>query len=89
MKKKNLSKLTLRKAAISKLDNIYGGLAATDPIVSSKPEPSPTNMWSNCVECESARRTQCKNECPNFTKAACGNISATPTNPIQTVAVGN
>lgn len=75
MKKKNLNKLTLKKRAISRLDNIFGGNVAANAVASSKPTPVGTNVWSNCKICDSLRVTQCEGvDCPNFT---------TPCNDLQ------
>ena len=73
MKKKNLSKLSLKKTAISKLDNLRGGMVAN---AANANVAAPTNVWSNCEECESLRVTQCKDKCPNFTKKPCENAVA-------------
>jgi len=81
MKKKNLNKLTLKKTAVSHLDTVLGGLAAS-PVASSNPRPQPvgTNVWSNCQICDSLRVTQCQgNACPNFT-TPCGAAQAQPIN---------
>ncbi|MEM6685263.1 MAG: hypothetical protein AAF617_05650 [Bacteroidota bacterium] len=76
MKKKNLTKLALKKTAISKLDNILGGYVAANAAAGANQEAKPTIVKSNCVECESLRVTQCKDKCPDFTKKPCGNAVA-------------
>ncbi|MEM6685262.1 MAG: hypothetical protein AAF617_05645 [Bacteroidota bacterium] len=81
MKKKNLNKLTLKKTAISKLDNVFGGAVAK---AANANAAAGTNVWSNCEVCESLRVTQCKDKCPNFTKAACGNAV-----PVNAAAANN
>lgn len=66
MKKKNLHKLTLKKRAISRLDNLRGGLVGN--VASANPVAAGTNVWSNCEVCDTVRKTQCKgDDCPNFT----------------------
>ena len=75
MKKKNLSKLTLQKRAISKLDNLHGGNVSPN-----QAQAAGTNVWSNCEVCDSVRNTQCKgDDCPDFTKPC--NVNAEPVDP--------
>ncbi|WP_298511960.1 hypothetical protein [uncultured Kordia sp.] len=78
MKKKNVSKLTLQKRAISRLDHLRGGLAA-GAAASANPVAVGTNVWSNCEVCDTVRKTQCKgDDCPNFTTPC--NAVAVPVN---------
>jgi hypothetical protein len=80
MKKKNINKLALKKTAISRLDNLRGGMVAAN--AANANVASPTNVWSNCEECESLRNTQCKDKCPNFTKKPCENVVAVPVDTV-------
>ena len=58
--KKSITKLSLRKNAISKLDNLKGGSVAN-------PVAAGTNAFSGCHICNTVRKTQCKgDECPKF-----------------------
>ncbi len=72
MKKKNVNKLSLQKRAISRLDNLRGGLVAG--AAAASPVAVGTNVWSNCEVCDTVRKTQCKgDDCPNFT-TPCNNV---------------
>lgn len=83
MKKKKVNKLSLQKKAISRLDHLLGGnVAAVGNVAAAK-----TNLISNCDVCDTVRKTQCKgDDCPNFSKAPCGNAVAVNPVPVNTAA---